>query len=266
MPVTPLVAYPNAEQVMNRARAIVNDAYQGGQGRILTDTAPFTIEYLNDALEELQDELRDYGSITFIKDNYIMTPVTPVLNINPQVQTNISFTGYFDGTIQHPLPVLPGDMLEALTLWETMTGSNLPMQEMAQPQGPLTSCYQQEWLGEWEWRTDMIWFHGATTSRDVRLRYRSQLQPLAAASPSNPLSNVQISVQASTRAMALLVAYNYTRARGGQAVQLLKPDADKALWSVKNRYVLQGQGHRLERIPYGGDSGNWNGANPARSG
>jgi hypothetical protein len=242
---------------MNRARAYINDAYQGGAGRILTDTAPFTIEYLNGALEYLQDELRDYDSITLVRDNYIMTPITPVVNVDPSVQINVSFTGFYDGTIQHALPTLPSDMLVPLQLWERQNGSGLPFSLMFQPQNGLCSDYQGQLLYNWEWRNDAIWMLGSTSIEDLRLRYQAQLLPLAASSPTNNFANVSIVIQASTEAMAHLVAYRYARARGAQMAQLFKADADDALRSIMNRYVKQDQGIRHERQPYNRDSDGW---------
>ena len=246
---------------MNRARAYVNDAFNAGAGRILTDQAPFTVEYLNGALENLQDRLRDYGAITLIRDNYIMTPITPVVAINPVVQVNVSFTGYFDGTTQHDNPKLPADLLVPMFLWERETGSNNDFGAMYQPQGGLPSSSQCQYLGVWDWRGgqagDAIWMIGATTSRDLRLRYQGQLVPIAAASAENLWSNVQIAIQASVEALAHLVAYSYARARGAQAAAIMQADADRAIHSILNRYVKQSQGQRFERQPYNRDGGGW---------
>ena len=242
---------------MNRARAYVNDAYQGGAGRILTDTAPFTVEYLNGALENLQDELRDYESITLIKDNYIMSPINALPATNPALQINVSFTGYFDGANQNALPTLPSDMLVPIFLWERITGSNLPFTEMEQPQGGLPSYYQGQSLRFWEWRTDAIWMMGSQSTEDLRLRYLAQLLPLAPATPTNPFTNVSIVIQASVESLAHLVAYRYARARGSQMGMLFKQDADSAMRSIMNRYVLQSQGIRHERIPYNRDDDGW---------
>ena len=243
---------------MNRARAYVLDSFQGGAGRILTDTAPFSIEYLNGALEYLQDKLRDFGAISLIYDNYIMTPITPVVNINPQVQVFVGFTGYFDGTTMHALPTLPAGMLVPLVLEETMTGSGLPFYPMGQPQQGICSQYQNQFLGEWEWRAssagDALWMPGATTSRDLRLRYTAQLQPISPSTTENPWSNVSILVQASVEALAHLVAYRYVRARMPMNAGILKADADDALRSIMNRYVQQSQGIRRERLVYQRDS------------
>ncbi len=246
---------------MNRARAYVNDAFNAGAGRILTDQAPFTVEYLNGALENLQDRLRDYGAITLIRDNIIMSPITPIVKIDPAVQINVSFTGFFDGTTQHSDPKLPADCLVPITLYERETGSGNDFNPMEQIQNNLPSASQCQYLGIWEWRGgqagDAIWMIGATTSRDLRLRYQGQLVPIAAASQENPWSNVQIAIQASVEALAHLVAYRYARARGAQAAAIMQADADGAIHSILNRYVKQSQGIRYERQPYDRDSDGW---------
>jgi hypothetical protein len=249
MGVTPQQPYPVVETVMRRSRAYVNDAY-GGTGRILTDQAPFTVEYLNGALENLQDKLRDYESITLIRDNFILTPVTPAQKIDPSVQVNISFIGYFDGTTTHKLPALPGDMLSPIYLWERQTGSGLPFEPMRAPQGGLYSDYQGATMGWWEWRGDALWMIGCTSTVDLRLRYQAQLQPITPSTAENPWTDVSVVINASTETMALLVAYRYARARGGQGMERLKPDADEAMRSLLNRYVLASQGTRYERQAY----------------
>jgi hypothetical protein len=257
MPVSPTVAYPTVEAVMNRARAYVNDSYQGGAGRILTDQAPFSIEYLNGALENLQDELRDYEAITLIKDNYIMSPINPIATVSPSTQINVSFTGFFDGVNQNALPTLPSDMLVPLFLWERVSNSNLPFTEMQQPQGGLPSYYQGQSLRFWEWRNDAIWMMGSQSTEDLRLRYKAQLLPIAAPTTQAPWSGVNIVIQASVEALAHLVAYRYARARGSQMGIIFKADADDAKRSIMNRYVLQSQGSRHERQPYNRDDDGW---------
>jgi hypothetical protein len=239
----------------------VNDSFNAGAGRILKDNAPFSVEYLNGALEELQDELRDYGAVTLIRDNYIMSPITPVVAQDPAVQINVSYTGFFDGTTQRSLPKLPADMIVPLDLWERETGSGNNFGLMYTPQGGLPSSWQCQYLGVWEWRGgqagDAIWMVGATTSRDLRLRYQAQLLPISPSTTENPWTNIQVSVLASIEAMAHLVAYRYARARGPEAAAVMKADGEMALYSIKNRYVKESQGTRFERTPYNRDGGAW---------
>lgn len=238
---------------MNRARAFVNDAYSGGAGRILTDSAPFSVEYLNSALEYVQDRLGNTGVITLIVDNFILTPVTPVPNPNPAIQTNISYTGYFDGTANHATPALPGDCIAVLKLWERAANSSENFVEMAQPQGGLCSRIQGTWLNEWEYRQDAIYMIGSTQTEDIRMRYVTRFTPIA---KGTDLTTVSIQILASTEALAHVVAHRYARARGAPQTATMKEDAEEAIRQILNRYIQRAQEIDTHRLPYddGGSS------------
>src|SRR5277367_2448871 len=138
MPIIVQGPYPSVERILNLARSIVNDSFVGstgtpGEGRVLTDNAPFTLPYLNSAIRKMAQVLRNNGVSTVIKDNWIMTPLLPVVNIDPSVQTFLSWTGYFDGTNMWPAPYLPPDLIVPMELWERQTGGELPFQPMSQP-------------------------------------------------------------------------------------------------------------------------------------
>lgn len=236
---------------MNRARAMVNDAWNGGAGRILTDSAPFTIEYLNSALEELQDDLGNNGVITLTIDNVILTPVTPPPVIDPSIQVSISYEGYFDGSIMHATPALPGDLAMVDFLWERVTGSCDAFLPMHEPQSSLPSRLQGTFLREWEYRTDAIWMVGSTQTEDLRLRYQTRFPTIAA---GTSLTNVQVNILASTNALATLVAYQYARARGAQQFPAISADADKQKFKILNRYARHQQGQPCHRQPYQRDT------------
>lgn len=244
MSVTPQQPYPTAEQVMNMARAFVNDAFRGGAGRILTDQAPFTVQYLNSALEELAAKIRNRGVITLEIDNTILTPITALPQPNPAVQIYVSFAGFFDGTKMNKLPALPGSLLQVLEVWERQTGSGLPFQPV-KPMRPLTSAFQGPYFRNWEWRQDRINLRGSTVTEDLRIRWTSALAPIAPATEENPWSNVTIQILASVNALAKLVAYNYALARGAQAAATMRTDADMYTRLITNAYTRQNQ-----RTPY----------------
>src|SRR5689334_24789622 len=97
---------------MDLARSYVNDMYPGTggtNGRILTNSAPFTIPYINSALRTVNRKLRNEGVTYPIKDNVILNNLTPVITADPSVQVFVSFDGYFDGTTMHASPRLPSD-------------------------------------------------------------------------------------------------------------------------------------------------------------
>jgi len=235
---------------MNRARAFVNDAFRGGQGRILTNQAPFTVEYLNAALEELQDKLGENGVITFIQDNIILTPITPLATPDPAKELFISYDGFFNGTAMVSKPFLPSNVVAVEKLWERQTGSGLPFQPMTEPMEGLPSILQGPWLNYWEYRGDSIYLTGSTQTEDLRMRAQIRQVPIAAADAGD-LDNVEIQILASVNAMATLVAYNYARARGANAAQLMAADALKMMRYIVRRYTRQKQSTPYNRRAYG---------------
>jgi hypothetical protein len=250
MSVTPQQPYPTAEQVMNRARAFVNDAFQGGRGRILTDQAPFSVEYLNSALEELAQRIRNRGVITLEYDNWILTPLTALPAPNPAVQVYVSFAGFFNGYTMNKLPFLPGNLLQVLEVWERQTGSGLPFQPMKEMR-PLSSANQGPYFRNWEFRQDRINLRGSTVTEDLRIRFTGSLAAIAPATTENPWSNVTIQVLASVNALAKLVAYNYALARGAEAAATMQKDADKYTSLITNAYTRQNQRRPARRRKFG---------------
>ena len=252
MPATQPIVYPTAEQVMTRARATVNDMVSGGAGRILTDEAPFSVEYLNGSLEELQDRLRNNGTIQLIRDNVILRNLTPVIQPNVDTQVFVSFNGYFDGTTMHENPFLPGDCVSVLRVWEKQTGSNFAWTPMTQATEGLYGTLQGPYFNCWEYRQDRIYLPGSTIEEDLRIRYLAQFTPIGPSTQENPWSSVSIAVAASIEALATLVAYRYTRGRGGTASPQLAADAKEFVKLITNRYIRQAQRVPYSRMPYGG--------------
>jgi|FreactTroBogLake_1042271.scaffolds.fasta_scaffold00786_9 hypothetical protein len=250
MSVSPQQPYPSADKVMNRARAFVNDAFQGGAGRILTNAAPFTVEYLNSSLEELAQRIRNRGVITLEYDNWILTPITALPAPDPAVQIYVSFGGFFNGYSMVKTPVLPGNCLQVLEVWERQTGSGLPFQPM-KPVRPLSSANQGPYLRNWEFRQDRINMRGSTVTEDLRIRFTGSLAQIAPATTENPWSDVTIQILASTNALAKIVAYNYALARGAAAADKMSADADKYTRLITNAYTRQNQRTPARRKQFG---------------
>lgn len=246
--ITPQSAYPTAEQVMNRARAFVNDAFRGGKGRILTDQAPFTIEYLNAALEELQDKIGNNGVITLLRDNVILGPITSLPASNPAIQIFIAYEGFFNGTTMLPLPVIPSDCRAVIKLWQRQVGTNLPFFPMMQPQQGLESVYQGQYLNMWEYRQDRIYLTGARTNMELRMRYEAR-QPVI--TDASALADTQIGILSSVNSLATVVGYVYARARGAAAMAVMQTDGEKQMRYIVRRYTRRRQGINYNRMPYG---------------
>ena len=254
------VAYPTVAQVLNRARAFVNDSFQGGAGRILTNQAAFSTEYINAALEDIQDRI-GANNITLIKDNVFLGPLLPIAAPNPATQVYVDYTGFYNGTLYQVTPpvVLPSDCIAVLECWEQQTGSGQPFAPMTQPMYGLPSTWQGPGFGFWEWRQDRINMLGATASNTLRIRYESRYSPIAAdnastsqsSTPNDNWQTTQIKILASVNALAHVVAYFYARARGSQFAPLLQTDGEKYALSIVRRYVRRDQATPYYRQAYG---------------
>src|SRR5271157_4052136 len=178
-------SYPSLETICNYVRSLMNDSQAGatgtpGEGQIFTDdplVSPFVQPMLNASIREVYRELRNIGAPTLIKDNVIVSGLTPVNGPNglgqadPAVQVYLGFAGYFDGSTINNNLVLPGDVLFMEEVGERQTGTNNPFRKMEQSQDGLPSRPQYPTLSQWEWRNDNIWMVGSTQTNDVRLRY-----------------------------------------------------------------------------------------------
>ena len=166
---------------MQLARSIVNDTFTGiggTQGRILTNDAPFTLPYLNSAFRKLQRRMRNEGVTFPIKDGYLLLNLPPVVEPDPSKFVSVGFNGYNNGTTMFASPKLPGDCMQVSVVRQRQTGSNLQFVPMTQAQEGLPSGYQNNWMGEWEWRGYQIWMNGCLVPTDLMIRYTSGQPPI----------------------------------------------------------------------------------------
>jgi hypothetical protein len=246
-----VVPYPTAQAVMNRARAYVNDAFRGGAGRILTNAAPFTVEYLNGAFEELQDKIGNNGVITLEKDNVILTPIPPIASPDPAARVKIAYTGTFNGLVWAATPFIPGDCVSVKKLWMRQTGSNLPFQMIGQAREGLSDQFpNNQFLTCWEYLTDMIVLTGASAACDIRIRYECRQPVIATETPENLWDDISINILASVNSLATIVAYLYARARGAQAAPQLQQDGERMMRYIVRRYTRRAQGVPYRRPAY----------------
>jgi len=258
MPVLPAAPYPTILGVMNRARAFVNDSYQMGRGRILTNFAAFTPEYLNSALEEVQERIRNNGVITLTRDNVLVGPLPPLVASDPTQQTSLAYTGYYVNGGWLADPKLPSDLVAIERVWEQTTGSGLPFSPLTQPMEGLPSVYQGPFLRMFEYRGDALWFVGALSTITLRLRYTAVL-PLITSDTVNPETGAEswastsINILSSTNVLAQLVAARYVEARnpGSPGAQTAATNAEKYMKLIINKYTRMKQRVRYNRRAYG---------------
>lgn len=227
---------------MNRARAIINDMQISTAGQILTDGAPFTVDYLNEAIEEVQEYLALNGVTSNLIDNFDLTPITPVATQDPSVQVFISTDGYFDGVEMNATPALPPNILVALKCWQRQTGGGQWFQEFGEPQDGLCSYIPGPYFSRWEWRQDRINLNGATNTLDIRLRYEASIGEVA---DDSDFSDTTILIRNGKRALAYMVAAVYGDARGSAQAPAMRQLAQTQMDRLVNRYV-----RRDQRIAY----------------
>jgi hypothetical protein len=250
--------------IMNLVRALVNDSQAGatgtpGEGQVFTNNpaiSPFTQPFLNSSIRELYRELRNAGQPTLVKDNIIITGLTPVNSPahgpgqpDPAVQVYLGFGGYFDGVEINSDLVLPDDVINVERVWERQTGTENSFTPMQQPQFGLPSRLQQTLFAEWEWRNDNIWMVGSTETRDLRLRYWAALPQFFSPNPG-----LRIHVRSHNRLCRCsglqdgTEVRNHARQPGRRGAEA---EAAEQMRQLKLANVRRAQSVDYSRIPYG---------------
>lgn len=235
--------YPIADEVMQLARAMVNDMLRDTKGRILTNSAPFAVPYLNSAIRRCQRYFANNGLENFIVDNAILSNMTPCQSQDPSVQTWISANGYFDGAVVNSQPRLPSDLILPLSVWFRQSGSGAAFTMINPAHGDgIPSRTPGQMLDVYEWRNDKLNFNGSTLTLDLRLRYEGAIPAIGT---SQDLTQVSIPLRDAHEALAMWVVYFYAFARGSVMRQECEKSAIEQMDQVIDRHV-----RKDERIAY----------------
>jgi hypothetical protein len=231
MPVVATSAYNTAGQITSLVRSLLNDA----AGNLFTDTV--LLPYANAAYRKVQRALANIGSGTFITDDALLV-VPAVAGVDPSAQVSIT-----DSTA--PPNQLPPDLLVPVKLWERPNLSSDDFAEMIDmsDHGGLPSQEQGSALGMWEWRTDGLWFLGATQDTQIRLRYQAALPDLADSTSPVLIRNAQEAIAYFTAALA-------SASRGSPLSERWDDAGSDALEDLVARAVLREQQSIRRRRPY----------------
>jgi hypothetical protein len=216
--------------------------------------SPFTLPFLNSAIRTLHRDLELSGAPSIIRDNVIVTGLTPVngptgLGLqDPDIQTSLSYVGYDDGTTVNTLVVLPADVISVETISERMSGTTDLFTPMHEVQAGISSRLQSSSFGVWETRGDALYFPGALTIRDIRLRYYASL-PIV--DPNSDFTQTSVTILDSTDALAYMVAALYSAARGGLGAGTLEQKAATEIAKIKAREIRRAQSVTYHRRPFG---------------
>jgi hypothetical protein len=202
-----------AAQVLTESKALLNDL--GG----VFYTSDSLLPYLNKAYRELQDYFNLHGLRTTVDVAGIM--VIPA------------------GLIAITTP--PADMLRPIELAERQPGSTDPFMDMDERSWEPDEK-QTTHLRFWVWREEQIHFLGATTEREVRIRYVKSLAALSGEGSLIAILNSKSALAARTASLAArFMGENPTRA------DELDADVSMALDRLIVTAIRQNQGMPARR-------------------
>jgi hypothetical protein len=259
--------YPSIQTVLDLVRSLVLDDMAGatstvGEGQIYVDNMAVSVtlsNFFNSALREFCRELRIIGGPMLIRDNYLLLGLPPVNSSlglavpNPAVQCYVNGTGYFDGTAMHPTLLLPADFVTPIAVWERLNASNGAFQPMTQAVGALAGVNQVQRLGEFEWRGEALWMHGATTVRDMRLRYFGKLVNLYAKGVD--VTQCYIPINGCEEALADKIVRSIARRMSPERLADAVTAAAASLYAFRNEQVKQKQGLEYQPQAFGSEAG-----------
>jgi hypothetical protein len=229
MPVVPTTAYSQAEDALNLARSLVNDA----AGAVFTDT--LLMPFLNSAYRGLQRELAECGVSVLAEQQDLELDTDPTSGLTPTEISDVSS------------PQLPTDCLVPHMLWERAAANTtdvfVPMEKFTSG-GSMLNLQPSTYLRLWEWREDKINLIGATQSITVRIRYERVL-------PLLTLGTDPVQIRSATDPLAFATAALAARSRGARALaQDLLGTAQMATENLIERYVRPEQLKGRRRMPY----------------
>jgi len=145
---------------------------------------------------------------------------------------------------------LPTDLLLPLKLWERVNGSTDDFAEMVDltRHGGLPARPQDLTLSVWEWRSDGIYFLGATQDTQIRLRYLKAYPDLTDATSPVLVRNAQ-------EALAFAAAALAGWARGSPLAEKWDDAAADAIEDLIIQAVKREQQTGRRRRPFSSRSG-----------
>ena len=172
MPLSGSTTYTQLSGVNNLIRSLLNDV----NGAVFTDA--ILLPYVNSTYRIIQKKISNAGGDEFITDGVLFViPAVAANQQDPGTQVVLNDAGF---TYLNVFTQLPTNLIEPLKIWERPNLSTQDFEEMVNltSHGGLPSRPQGQTLREWEWRTDGVYFVGATQDTQIRMRYTSFLPDL----------------------------------------------------------------------------------------
>lgn len=196
--------------------------------------------YAQDAADEMQLELELNGILALEKITSTPIVIPKVSNFVPGQFVSMS-----------SLSLLPSDMLEPQAIEERLSGSTDLFRDMVRRMWT-PDILPTDSLRYWNYREEDIFFLGATTNRDIVIKYLKRLVVITDPSSTVSINNSQLYMITKIAALAArFVGENETRASE------LDAEALTYLNKVTRIGVKSKQGTRTRRRPFSIGRRNW---------
>lgn len=240
MPLIGSSAYFQVNSITPLIRSMVNDTL----GNVFTDS--ILLPYVQSSYRRVQRKLAIAGSSLFITDDIeIVIAAVPAAQQGPGTQVVLN-------DASAPPNQLPSNLLQPLKISERpnlSTQNFVEMTDLTLHDGlPLRTQYST--LGVWEFRTDGVYFVGATQDTQILMRYTAALPDL-----NGPTDYVMI--RFSQEAIAYGAAALAGGARGSPLAQQYAEEQDAADEDLIAYFVRQQQHTGRRRRPFGSRGGGY---------
>jgi hypothetical protein len=242
-------------EVMNIARARVNDMMNDVDGDLLSNDAPYSQTYLTAAWKWYQARCDTAGVQTFIR-SVLLSGIPARANNDVGNEGWITWTGVSDGVSQYEGPVLPPDMISPKSIWRRRS---LPQGE----DGPAINSQGFELMTQaidglpthldtnvYDWREDGIYFYGADYAQDWKFRYSAFRAPLDITLPDSVVPMMMCEDCLGSR-----VAFEFANSRGAAQAPVMEAWAETAFNTISQRATRIKQRQSIRRQGYSRGNG-----------
>ncbi len=260
MPIVPTGGspYPTINEVMDIARARVNDMMNGTSGDLLANDVPSSQTYLTAAWKWYQARCDTAGVQTF-KRVVTLYGIPTRANDDVANESWITWAGCSDGVNQFEGPVLPQDMISPKSFWRRQ--SLPPINDVIPPNSYRFDLMSQATDGlppyldcnVYEWREDGLYFYGASVPQDFKMSYSAYRAPLDIAQP-----DYQVPMMMCEDCLGSRVAFEFANARGAAQAPTMEAWAETAFQTtslranrIKGRQSIRRQGYTQRFSGYG---------------
>ena len=230
MPIVQTATGTLASDVTNRARAILNDMLNGNaSGDIFSDTEPYVIEFVNDAIDYVGNKLLESQVEIMNNTELILNVPICAFPSDPNAQVYIGYSGTNDGATNFPYPRLPVDITEPMKIESRQSGTNNPFILIERAGDGLGIRGIQVFQSvRWDWYQNTLYLNGSNVPLDLRVKYTVQLPNIATLNEYIPIPNA-------VKALAYAAASAYETSRGNPLGASYLNEADKAISAIINR-------------------------------